>query len=770
MYRFLILIFIVLWQSNLSAQSHLKFGEWKSYLPYKFKMKALVETKNKIFCSAGHSLLSVDKEDLSLDFYDKVNAINDVDIADIEYDKFNNQLVIVYGNGGIDIMSDEEIMYVSDIRDNVSLLGKKNINDINIADENFIYLSFDYGLTQLNSQNLEFGFTCFTGFRVTGSVQIEDKLYMSTDNGLYSLDLKSGKNPNDIGSWQRLYGNQVNYISVFDNKVFYESDNKIAFVDADNSSKIVLDSIEANYKVIFTNSSQSNLIVGAFYEDKNRNLLYLIDEELNIAKKEPCVKVMKDMIIDDNGRCWYTTDWEPGIKYSDDIDSNCKKLFVNSPFQMGSSDIKSFGDKIFVASGGANKLNYSYSNTAGGISVYSGGEWKIYNQWRYDYIRDNDISNMLAVLPSQKENKVYVGSYWAGLLEIDLDNDEFQLWDQYNTGDNGLRHIEGDEQRTRIADMQFDSEDNVWISNFGSVKPLVVYTPQKEWYSFKMNNNHTQIAEMTIDGYDQLWLKSYTNGVIVYNTNGTIKNPTDDKMINLTIYNSNLPSNNVTDVKADLDGNVWVGTDEGIVVFECPGSAIEGDCKGSVPKTVLEGIPAIVLDNANITVIEVDGANRKWIGSSSGLYVLSPEGDEELMHFTADNSPLFNDYITSLGYNPNTGEMIIGTLSGILSYKTETLHGKLKNSSYAYAFPNPVAPDYEGLIAIKGLARDANVKITDISGRLVYETKALGGQAIWSGRDLQGRKVNSGVYTVFSTGTNDFEEPEAISLKIFFVN
>lgn len=145
----------------------------------------------------------------------------------------------------------------------------------------------------------------------------------------------------------------------------------------------------------------------------------------------------------------------------------------------------------------------------------------------------------------------------------------------------------------------------------------------------------------------------------------------------------------------------------------------------------------------------------------------SPEGRSELAHFTVDNSPLFDNNITDIAIDGKSGEVYIGTGKGIISYRGEAIDGGIVNDLNAYAFPNPVRPEYEGPIAIRGLAQDANVKITDISGNLIYETKSLGGQAIWDGKDYNGaRKASLGVYLVFSTGTNNFDVPDALVTKI----
>lgn len=94
--------------------------------------------------------------------------------------------------------------------------------------------------------------------------------------------------------------------------------------------------------------------------------------------------------------------------------------------------------------------------------------------------------------------------------------------------------------------------------------------------------------------------------------------------------------------------------------------------------------------------------------------------------------------ITDIEIDPKTGEVFIGTAQGLISYRGEATAGGQVNSASAYAFPNPVRPEYNGTIAIKGLAENADVKITDVTGQLIFQTKALGGQAIWDGNDYNG--------------------------------
>jgi ligand-binding sensor domain-containing protein len=253
------------------------------------------------------------------------------------------------------------------------------------------------------------------------------------------------------------------------------------------------------------------------------------------------------------------------------------------------------------------------------------------------------------------------------------------------------------------------------------------------------------------------------NKIMVFDDNGTLSNTGDDRIKN----NSNFPGTSILSIVEDLDGEIWVGTDEGIAVFYNPSDVFDKNIEAEQILIQQDGITQILLETEIITSIAVDGANRKWIGTqSSGIYLMSEDGTEQVEHFTTENSPLFSDNIFDIVINPKTGEVYIGTEKGLISYKgTATDADDDFNNIFVY--PNPVKPNYNGVIAIRGLVQDTDVRITDISGNIVYETTSLGGQAIWDGKDFNGNRVQSGVYMVFN-GSQDGAKKAAA--KILFIN
>ncbi|MCK7537537.1 MAG: hypothetical protein MZV63_44570 [Marinilabiliales bacterium] len=192
-------------------------------------------------------------------------------------------------------------------------------------------------------------------------------------------------------------------------------------------------------------------------------------------------------------------------------------------------------------------------------------------------------------------------------------------------------------------------------------------------------------------------------------------------------------------IAEDLKGVIWVGTDQGIVVYYNPENVFESD-NFYAQRIILtiNGITQYLLKTEVVTSIALDGANRKWIGTnSSGVYLVSKDGTEELNHFTEDNSPLLSNRILDIGIDHESGEVYFATEKGLISYRGNATMGSDEFKD-VYVYPNPVREDYEGDITIRGLVSDVNVKITDISGNLVYETTAEGGQATWNGKNFFG--------------------------------
>jgi len=444
-------------------------------------------------------------------------------------------------------------------------------------------------------------------------------------------------------------------------------------------------------------------------------------------------------------------------------EGSCPFFSENGPASTNTYDIAVENGEVWVASGGLN-LTFSALFRSDGLFRLKDGEWIQYNLFNTSSL--SGITDFLDVEFDPVTGNVWAGAFLDALVEFNQEEETFTIFNETNSD---LQLAVGDPTRSRAAALAFDNENNLWVCNTGAPEPVVVFKPDGSSQSFSLSDctTRTGIVEMAIDALGYKWLMNLdaSLGITVFDE-GDIDVAVDDRCRIINTSNSVLPTNEVNVMKVDRDGALWVGTNLGAVVFQC--DPFNEGCSGTRPFVEVDGFGANLLEDQNVQAIGIDGANRKWFGTAAGLFIMSPEGNEQIAHLTAENSPLFSNSITAIDFDDENGIAYIGTTEGLISVRTEAT-GANSFHSNVLVFPNPVRPDYEGPIAIKGLAEDATVKITDVSGQLVFETEALGGQAIWYGRDYNDRKVNTGVYLVFATSRNS-NDPQVEVTKILVVN
>jgi sugar lactone lactonase YvrE len=403
-----------------------------------------------------------------------------------------------------------------------------------------------------------------------------------------------------------------------------------------------------------------------------------------------------------------------------------------------------------------------------GISHFYNNEWHVVSG--DSMYQEKQIFDLINVCADPKDpQRVFCSSWSKGLVEIKGN----KVVNYFNNSNSTLDTISG-APFVYVGGTKIDNDGNIWVSNAYSTNSICVYdNKQKKWDEIVTQNaiGSTRISKITINTLNQKWfILPEGGGLLVFDDNKTPAIKTDDKIkkLGFTPGTGAITGADALAVAEDLNGSMWVGTDKGICVFYTPTTIFDDkDFDAQQIKIEQGGYVEYLLESEVVKCIAVDGANRKWIGTAnSGVYLINSDGTKQLEHFTIDNSPLISNNINDIEIDGETGELFIATTSGIVSYKFTATDAK-ENYENVYAYPNPVKPNYEGLIAIKGLVRDCDVKITDASGRLIYSTKALGGQAIWDGKNFEGRKAQTGVYVVFMTNP-DGSKTE--TTKIFIAN
>ena len=413
----------------------------------------------------------------------------------------------------------------------------------------------------------------------------------------------------------------------------------------------------------------------------------------------------------------------------------------------------------------------------------SNRSWHVITRYSTNSQMGVDVRDILyyAVDPHNTDH-FYAASYGRGVIEYQggkaimnysLDNSTLRSALE-PTLSNAYKYV-------RTDGVYLDKNRNLWVVNTGGFTcPLHVMSPDGHWYPLPLKIDGTQL-ELTTPSYiiqdnqhpERKWILEQRGGlgVILFDDGGTPYQSNDDRTIKRHIFIDQNGKAIIPEVlysfAQDHNGDVWVGYEEGIFIIPAVTDLFTTDqCKRVIiPREDGTGLADYLLGTEQVQCIAVDGANRKWIGTaSSGVYLVSEDGLEELAHFTAENSPLLSNEITSIAILDKTGEVFIGTGKGLISYRGDASQPR-EDYSDTYAYPNPVRPDYFGPITICGLMDNSIVNIIDAGGNLVCKTYANGGTAIWDGHDQRGHRAAAGVYTVLCN-TADGQNHQIVKILI----
>lgn len=760
---------LALVSSIVLGQGDLRIGQWSEHLPYNLGL-TVTQSPTRIYYGSDFALMAILKEDTSkVEFYSKVDGLSDVSPSWIRYHNKYKTLIIGYADGNIDLMDSTGVFNVNDILRNTSIQGDKRITQIYTDDTPSVFLSTPFGLVILDLVSRRFKSTVFTTTAVRGFTEYHGLYYLATEGGLYRFDPAAGTIIEDFNNWEKVevpglpgaYTCQA--VAVY-HDVLYAGLNGDLY--RQDQGDFILWYSREGFSIDFISPEGQNLMAGfACDAECVGKVFYFTDSGFWHENGIYCTARPSYAIEDEKGRIWYA-DRFPEFRLAQNHFTPCDILQYDTPYSGSVSELEVKNGVLHVATGGVSE-SYGYQGNKDGFFTFDRVHWTTYNQFNTPEIAASGLENFFRILPHPVEDKIFVGSYWGGLLEYDGTN--YKVYDDTNSS---LQGAVGDEARERVAGLAFDAQNNLWVTNYLAARPLSVFKADGTWKSFSLPcTNITNTSQIVVDhrGYKWIMLYSKSAGVVVYDDGGTIDDESDDRCVVLGASNTAIPSNSVYCLAVDREGDIWVGTAEGPVVFDGSGDIFNGH-QGSRIKVEQDGVLNYLFGEETIYSIAIDGANRKWFGTGSGVFVQSPAGNEEVASYTTSNSPLLDNRIIDIAIDGNNGIVYIATNGGIMSVRTDAIDGEDVHSDEVYAWPNPVRPGYDGPIAIRGLANDAVVKITDITGQVLFETRSLGGQAIWDGKDLKGQPAETGVYLVFSTaGSDGYNKPDALATKILVV-
>lgn len=706
-------------------------GKWIAHTSYG-DGKQLVKAGNLIYVATDLGLFSYDSQEGEIRAYSRVDGFSDVKIRKIAYSEEYKSLFVAYGGGVIDIYQSGKVRSLKDLP-NSALPGEKEVNGFTFSGER-CYISTSVGVLEYNMKRNIFGGTYANidpdcqQKSYNDVALLNGRIYAANNRGVIVADLSNAM-LEDCRVWQRsTSGQECTALKSFQGRLYG------AFKLSDSTQQL-------------------RYFDGMQWQD----LPAIPQNYLNISisgTRLAAVGMRETVIIDGS----HAIQNSPSNGQTDVAFGNDGSMFMS--LRVYTFAMKRGNDFQFIRPSGPNSnmattLYYYNNEMYVGYGTISDLGAPSYTNYGIDVLRDYGWSNlsfpdqasqvrdMIHLRVDTLTKKKYISALTGGIIVLSADDKFEALYDENTLP---LQPAKGNQ----FGGQSFDSYDNLWLAAYRNPYALWVKPRSGPWARFAFpGTNRNEFTNLVVDYWDQIWLQSPREGVIVFNYNKTLRDSTDDqfKILSTSKGAGNLPSGQVNCIAIDRVGQIWLGTDDGVAVFAETSQIFRGPFNATRPYILSGKDSGYLLSGQQIRSIAVDGANRKWIGTRNGLFLVSENGDKILANFNMANSPLPDDNIVALCVHGKTGEVFIATEKGLMTYRGTATRGGDVNQN-VLVFPNPVRPGYSGPIAISGLVRDAIVKISDVNGRLVYETIAQGGQAIWDGKNFKGEPAASGVYVI----------------------
>ncbi len=747
---------------TFAAKGQVAVGQWRDHNSF-VSAHSVCAGGERVYAATRMAMYYYDRATYATQPLTKQSGLTDVGIGTLGYSEAEDCLVVAYGNSALDIRQGSTVTHIADIRHS-SISGDKQIYHVRFQGGK-VYLATGFGIVVVDLGRKEIEETYYLGENGTRKtiydVAFTDSLMVAaTDEGILCAP-KEGSNLRIADNWQPdtltpLHGMSVRMLEVSRGRLVAAAcsdnpDSMTVFYQQDDGSwgswgKSHVESLRCHNGYILLN---------------HRDHIEIFDEtyqQVTDLTSLPTYGVLAwDADIDADGTLWLGHVWAGLLR----VPLGYAVGYPHHPEGPVTDDnvysLTTTTDRLYVCPGGK-QPTYEASSIEGGMAIYDNGDKAWTSMRRGDMTAR--FMDVLQVAVDPKDPAHASATAW-GYGVLDIQDDEVQaLYDETNTDGALTAYQSGDYRHLRVSGLAYDDQGNLWVTNSLVDNGLAVRYRDGEWASFDISRLFSGLRDEqleidkiiwdSVNGYK--WFAGRANRIYVHDGEGQMAyvNPNNG---------SKLETHSVTCLVQDRSGDLWFGTDKGIKViydgYRAFGNGGNGELSPVSCSNILyseDGIYEYLMAYEGITCMAVDGANRKWVGTSNnGLYLISADGQEELAHFTTANSPLYSDKIATVAVHPETGIVYIGTAYGLQSYRATATAAGSQPAANIYAFPNPVRPGYDGPIAIKGFTRDALVHITDARGHTVYSTTAQGGQALWYGKTSNGDPVATGTYYVFAS-------------------
>ncbi len=754
-------IFIVFYFCTIALWGQVAPGKWQDHFSYT-NVKGVVVSGSKVFVPTEEGFYTYDKNSGEIEKFSSINGLSSYGVSSLAVFPEINTTAIGYTNGTINLIKNGRITPITDIKEK-AISGDKSIYSMLLFNGK-IYAATGFGIVVIDPAIPEIKDTYYIGnngssIAIYALLQLNGNFYAATSNGIKYAP-SSEPALYDYNWWKNtsLPAPDVKFVGLANVKsIIYaleEGANNLPDNIYQYSEVSGWTTVTTNHtKIISINGTAQGLCITG-----DKGIEILSEGKTESITTFWLYSFTPRYTIYDGENIWCADEFSGLVKYKK---GNSQTFKPNGPYS----------NEAFRGTW----LHGTFVATRGGFDDIGASSWKgllinIYknNQWWTEW--GTGVDAYLPAINPTNPTDISVSGWGSGISKYK----DTKFTTLYNESNSPLKSIYPGEPYIHCPGICYDSDGNLWVNNASSTKPLSILKPDGTWTSVSVGGliNNMALGTMLFhQTTNHLWMSLPKNGLLVYDKGNDPFSESDDRYIRfgLTEPSGTALSNDILSMAQDNEGRIWIGTQEGVEVIYNAESAFKQPITAQRIKIPIEiaGQAAYLLRNDAVSAIAVDGANRKWFGTMrSGAFLQSADGVQQILSFNMANSPLPSNNILDITIDGDRGEIFFITDKGIVGYMGDATKGGA-DFGKVYAFPNPVRESFTGKVSIVGLIPKAIVKITDINGYLVFEGESLGGEIQWDGNNLNGQRVNTGVYLILCS---DAEGKKSAASKLLFIH
>jgi len=756
------IISILLLLVSVSVSSQNFEDSWEGFFSFN-SISDISQGNGRLYVASENAIYTFDLFTEEVNTITSINGLSGEPISTIHYSEEFELLLVGHSNGLIEVVFDnqeQEVLTVVDILDQTSVPpNRRNVNDF-FEFDGVVYIAAGYGISVYDLAALEFGDTYLIGdlgvqINVTQTTVLGSYIYASSSEGGVRRALVDNDNLIDFSRWTTILSGNIQGVQTLGESIFIASNNG-AISQFNEATGLVGVSNVGNTLVDFKSFDEILTITTQEFT-RSYSEGFVLESSVNSLPNFNYT-LRSGFSFD---RVHYLGTQEDGLLAVPFGTNTATQVLPNGPLFNTPFAVEATANNVWVCFGDVTVSFNPFPLTFRGVSHLVDDAWFNIPREQLPFATDLVQVTINPLNPSE----VYFSSFQKGLLRI-RDQQVDILFDETNSplerifvgpnnADAGIRIFGGD----------YDRDNNFWFVQSRTAEGLIRLDSSDQFSFIDISSitspNQLALTKLKISREGFIFFGSTSSGLIAYDPNlgvfGQIREGQG---------NGNLSANNVRALAFDNNNRLWIGTIDGLrVLFNVPG-IFDPEGVESQPIIIEEnGVGQELLFTQSITDIEVDGANNKWVSTAtSGVFLLSPNGQETLQRFTSDNSPLPSNNVQDMTIDPISGRVYFATINGLVAFDGNFTQPR-ENLEEVFAFPNPVRPGFTGSVTIDGLTANANVKITDIEGNLVFETTSEGGSVQWDTTAFGQYKVASGVYLILIT-TGDALETKVSKIMV----